>query len=1074
MPYIVHRETFEVSEITKTKRLKTIRKLVNFDAFPDTEFTEIDTMTVDCVGIYSPAIEANYAVVFTYDELSDDFNPIISYLQQFTRKPIEALSERDIETLLEDLTEVSAWVQDCEASASEIKNLYTEALNDGYFDDFLANWKLDRSCLKYSRKNKSSNVEIAPERIVVQLKFFFQFADLFKIWGQKWQYLLLKSYLIQFKTLRFMRTPPSFYAYFNGKLYEFIIELREVMYRFPPRNKSLKGQATTFGLNQAKMDIASIASKMLHIAKSDVYQNMTYIRENLLEEFLRYNAIDLFTTSELDSTQQKFLQIIEESFNLEHGEIKDTTGANVAGFIKKCLYAHYGDKNAEFINNQLKLTQIDNLQEIPLNNYGIQPFMTVGGLLYTRMSHHPFIKGKFGDLDQSSCYATLMSSMNVYLGEPVVLTFKYKRYKPTLKKILEFVQNKKIANDAWFVRVSGELSEAINTLILSDLRFTPKKVTKPTKWDVKKTKQLIANFNRDKTSKKLAVSTLLTKEVKFGLINADLWECIKLLPPSWVDEYLNLQCEVLAYHPPELIGDTVESVQKIAKKLPEESYSEEFDARNGLNTIVRQYHKGNATLRFPISEYWEQLRSKRGEYKKAKNPVQEVYKLFSNSGYGVLACLYLATNNLMASNYITAGARANAWMMVNALNGFGAITDGTGFDWEGIPLRQTFHSVLAKNASYLTHFDTSLKSGLKQTEFNQTWIDESFKPHLSNFYQVPTDHYLVTRFKYELKEETFTTKKGLKWIESKDAEKIKNELSDKWDDYLLENGHTVKTTLFTRYANTNAGNYAKGIDGFVLIDKTEYDFESQEGFVKARSFPGYDEALIEYFVSSLEDKYDMPFANVETKIIKFGDGNALAIKFLNDGVERLAHPMGFSTLAFKIMKLISRSQFLFATERSLKNFETNEEALANISKELLLKSYWDKLPVKQLETLGAEIIPGIDYYAFSKSHPVGIGFELLALAPRAKGNLKATRIAIDEKVQSGCENFNAGLHLNRNFKHAEKFRNLFASIIIQKANAEYRLKQRLINASTEPTILTLTPNHLSTIQQIWVETSDEA
>lgn len=1055
MPYIVNRKTLEVTKIDENTCLRLIHELTDFDILSDTEYTERLTMIIDCIGMYSPLIYPEGTIIWTYKELNKSFNPIIDYIKLFSDKPVVALSESEVNEMVTELEEISEWVQNLEGSGREVKRQFEEALTSGEYDSFLSRWGLSRKALKHTRKHNQSNVEITPQKVKVELKFFFEFADLFKVWGKEWQAEILKGWLIQFRTLRFQRYAPTFYVFFNDVLIEIVVELREIMYRFPPRKKGLADQAKTFGLEQAKMDIAKVASEKLGMVEADVYKNMTYVRENLLEEFLRYNAIDLFTTSDLDLIQQEFLQIIEDNFGLDHDEIKDTTGANVATFLKRLVYSHYGAIHTDLVNRQLKLTRVDSLQDIPLNNYGIQPFMTVGGLLYTRMAHHPFLKGKFGDLDLSSCYATLMSLMNIYIGEPVTLTFKYKRYKPTLREIIEFVNTKQIANDAWLVRVSGKFKEAINTLILSDLRFTPKKVTKNTKWDLKGTKKLVTNFNRDKTSKKLAVSTLLTKEVKFGLVNADLWECIKLLPPAWVEEYLDLQCEVLAYHPPELIVDTVEEFNKIVETLPEESYTEKFDARNGLSTIVSQYHKGNVCLRFPVSDYWGLLKSKREEHKsvikdangkvlKASNPVQEVFKLFLNSGYGVLACLYLATTNLMASNYITAGARANAWLMVNALNGFGAITDGTGFDWERIPLGKTFREVLALNPSYLTHFDISLNSGLSDANLNQKWIDENFNSHLANYYELPSDHYLVKRFKYELKTEKFTAKEN-----------------------------DVESTVFSRYANTNAGNYAKGIEGYVLIDKTEYDFNSQESYVKARSFPGNDNKLIKHFVSSLEDKYVEPFVCEENKIIKFGDGNALAIKFLSDGIEKIAHPMGFSTTAYKIMKLISRSQFLFPTERSLKNFETNEENLLSLSKELLPKSYWSNLPVRELEAFGVEIIPNIDYFAFSKSHPVGVGFELLALAPRAKGDLKGVRITIDEKVQSGCENFNAGLSLNKYKKLGEKFKNLFASIIIRKANAEYRLKQRLIEASSEPTILTLTQDHLTTVAEVWGEVDDD-
>ncbi|MFM6205670.1 hypothetical protein, partial [Planktothrix sp.] len=131
--------------------------------------------------------------------------------------------------------------------------------------------------------------------------------------------------------------------------------------------------------------------------------------------------------------------------------------------------------------------------------------------------------------------------------------------------------------------------------------------------------------------------------------------------------------------------------------------------------------------RFDIGAIWEQLKNNRNKYKKEKNPVQEVLKLFQNSGYGVLACLYLSTNNLMASNQITAQARVGAWMMVNSLNGFAPITDGTAFSWDNVPIGQAFKDILKINPEYVFNYDDSIKSGLHLPKDRQSWIDTKFK-----------------------------------------------------------------------------------------------------------------------------------------------------------------------------------------------------------------------------------------------------------------------------------------------------------------------------------------------------------
>ncbi|MFM6204592.1 hypothetical protein, partial [Planktothrix sp.] len=239
------------------------------------------------------------------------------------------------------------------------------------------------------------------------------------------------------------------------------------------------------------------------------------------------------------------LHLLRTNFKLDDVEIADTTGSNVAKFITDLISKSFNNstdikewkQKESIIKHQLNLTRIDNLQDIELNDFGFQPFLTVGGLLFTRMCNYPYLEGYFSDLDLKSCYATAMSDLKIYLGEPKTVTFKYKN-KPKLKEVIEFIKKKNIPTDGWFIRVSGVLNEAYNTLVLSDLRFTPKKLknsdtipfntdiqsssivaNNPTRYGIKSDKKQLAGFNNEKVGKKLATSTLLLKEIKFGLIN---------------------------------------------------------------------------------------------------------------------------------------------------------------------------------------------------------------------------------------------------------------------------------------------------------------------------------------------------------------------------------------------------------------------------------------------------------------------------------------------------------------------------------------------------------------------------
>jgi hypothetical protein len=218
--------------------------------------------------------------------------------------------------------------------------------------------------------------------------------------------------------------------------------------------------------------------------------------------------------------------------------------------------------------------------------------------------------------------------------------------------------------------------------------------------------------------------------------------------------------------------------------------------------------------------------------------------------------------------------------------------------------------------------------------------------------------------------------------------------------------------------------------------------------------------LVEWYCESLI-KYQQPYEYTENKIIKFSDGNKLAIKVLHtlqDG-EKIIHPMGLSTSAFKCLKLVSSSQFLFQTEKQLRNFETNENVLFEVSKKLLTRSFFETFQHGEKRV-------GVDYFQFSKTHPVGIGLEFLALSHKFDGSIKTIRQCIYKAINSGSTNFNASLNISRSLKYVENFKDIFASIIIKKCNAEIDLINVMRNSVGDNTLLTLSKENIKTLEQI--------
>jgi hypothetical protein len=1050
MPYLIHKDKGQISLLPGDFFPKTLTNFSKLKTVYDTEFTSTFKLTVDSIQLYTPKLNKEYAVVWTGDELTADFNPWFAPFAVFGYD-VQPLTADDLSDLYTDLLEVYNPLVDG-LESKKVRITFETAVATGHFDEFLSKWRLKPEYLQ-CKPVKGSRGEFEPliniPKLVLDYEAFFADVDLFKSVGQNWQYILLESALEARRVIKsndrglISSHPP---VYIDGVMYEVQIKLRDAMSRFPPAKRSLDSQCDILQTQYRKLNVETVelASKLGHDSPNEIKMNMSLFSEMEPILFAEYGAQDCFATDSLSERQEEYLNTIRADFQLDPLEVRDTTGSNVSGFLNDLILKHFGATEGEAkatVTGQRKLGNADKLQSVKLNDFGVQSFQTVGGLLYSRVARYPVLKGYFGDLDESSCYATKLSNMDIYLGQPITSTFKARKYKPSLKEALQVISEQKCPRDAWLIRVSGKLQNAENTLILSDLDFTPKQIKFKTVWDKKPYQASIEQFNAYKTSDGEASSTLLRKEIKFGLVNADILDCLKLLPERWLEEYLDLKVDTLVFIPKDLICDTLEDFNRVRASYDIDEYEEKLDPKTGLKQLAAIRSKANVCLRFPIGKYYQQLKVKRAEYKKAKNPIQEIYKLFLNSGYGALACRHLPVNNLLAANQITASARATSWMMINALNGLQVITDGSTFSWEHIPLGQKFKDLLEVNPTYLVDFDPSVKSNLPFEKFNQQWINKNFKQHFYDFYNVDHNHIPANLYDFELKSEKFADSTG----EQKEID------------------------FFTEFHSTGSGNYSKGLnDSHILIDGSEYSFINQHKNVKARSFRGDNPDLMSWYIDSLENGYKTPRIDTENKIIKFGEAVKMAVKYLKE-VDRLAFPCGFSQTKYKLMKLITRSQFLFKTEKQLKNFERTNQLgkLDGLSKSLLTKTFWKSITLEDLRPYGVtELRSDCDYWRYNKDHPIGLGFELLTLNNSHKGSIESVRNFITDKIQDGVENFNATLNLDRNLLLAAKFKNQFAALIVLRANAEMSLQDILINSAKEPTVTVVSRENVKTLAEL--------
>ena len=1030
----------------------------------DSEFTFRDKLTVDSIQFYIPEILPEYGLVYPYENLTKSFTPWFTPLTDLGVS-VQSLTEDEIQDLACGIAGIYNELTLDISSPKQYRSIATEAINKGLFDTVLEQFSITRESLKYNwnRNDKEGEIIIVFPELTFQLKGFFADVDLFKCIGQDSKDLILESSLESTRVLRFrngnkLQLP---YTYINGTLTECYLELRDVLSRFPVLSgNGLDNQCKVYQADVAKISIAnSVQSKeLIGLTDTQIKENMSLLRQLEPTLFYSYGAVDTFATEALSQKHQLLLDAIRSDFGLEIVDVKDTAGSNVGRFLSDLYVKHFAENSkitlTDIIENSRgniservlsseqivtkcrKAGTLDTLTKLELNQFGLQTFRTVGGLLYSRMSRVPSLTGTFGDLDETSCYSTKLSNINIYLGTPVILTFKLRKSKPKLSEVINFLESN-CPRDGWFVRVSGKFSEVVNTLILSDLRFVNKREKFNTIWDKRLSSKSIQEFNAFKTAPKDAQSTLLTKEIKFGLITADLWSVIKVYPEVWVNEFEGLSVDAMCYIPNGLICDDLETYVSQYGEMPTESYVEKFDPKTGLKNIETIYCRDNLVLRFPASQYYERLKSQRSLYKKAGNPIQEVYKLVSNSSYGALACEHLGCNNLLAANIITGGARATTFLMMNALNGFQCITDGATFNWESIPLGMSFKDICTDFPEYLIHYDSKVSSEIDVTPDNaQQWIDDNFKSHLYSFYGVDNTHIPANLYGFELKEEMF-------------------------------NGS--KTPLFNVFINHGSGSYIKGVDDDLQLFE-DGDFDLSEGAtfakLKARSFKGSDSSLMNWYVNSLTVEYCQPPIYSERQIIKFGLGNVLAIKYLGlSDKSSIAHPMGFVQTNYKLMKLVTRSQFLFQSETQLRNFERNLTKLDILARVACGNGFWDTFN-------HPEMIEGYDYRAYLKTHGIGLGLEFLALNRKHKGSIKSVRNLVADKVDKGVKDFNATFNLDKSLSLGVKFAELFGELVVLRVASEHRLLKQLEQSANEPTVLSVTKEDVRKLEDLIIFESD--
>jgi hypothetical protein len=380
--------------------------------------------------------------------------------------------------------------------------------------------------------------------------------------------------------------------------------------------------------------------------------------------------------------------------------LRPTLGSRVSTFLLRAT----GEKSAagsQQLSSQSRLRSLMSrggahlfAEQPTVSRYGEQTGKVQGALLYSRSSTQFWHQapGMLRDVDMAGCYNEVTARQQVYWGQPVI--FEPGDKKLTLEQAVALV-SRLAPPDGWLIRVSGETTTSPNALLPSNdnalTSFNYNSCVKSGKRRRSQRRAFQIEAAQDPgASHQTSASRLYARAIGAAVVTSDVWKVITVLPKALRAEYENLIVDSVVCYPHKLIANSGAEYDDLVGRLATNSLPWQADLDPDTLEIVCREQVGarHVALRFPLHEYAKSF----GQYRKEAQATygkgsgeERAWKQHANVVYGVLASRHLPTHNFVAANYITARARAEAFLMSQALNAIQTITDGCSYRLDQIP-----------------------------------------------------------------------------------------------------------------------------------------------------------------------------------------------------------------------------------------------------------------------------------------------------------------------------------------------------------------------------------------------------
>ncbi len=663
----------------------------------------------------------------------------------------------------------------------------------------------------------------------------------------------------------FIRPDVEYIKDFDGCVFRVRIETSDLMLPFGPA--SLDRHCQTFlGVN--KSDVLTREEK----------KRMSSTFEQRTPDAYGYAVTDALNTLLVYEQMQEEHATIYKSFKVtdDMPEFRGTMGRRVSDFMQAMIRQHFEPSQhlgtGRRLRRLMQQGSVHLFEEHPrTSRFGTQTGGAHGGLLLSRSPtkfwHES--EGQLRDVDMSGCYNRIIGDINIYVGRPVV--WEPGDHGLSLVDAVEWVR-KHAPDDAWMMRVTGDIPSDCNTLIPSTLDA--------------RTNENIRRRGPLRGCDTVQGSKLFSARVESGVVTSSTWTAINALPAPLRNEYSSLTVDTLLFYPRKLVASDGAAYDALIERFRRDScgWRSDLDLDRLVRTDVEQLDEVHASVKFPAKEYAARFLEERQRAKEqyGKGSGREItWKLMANTMYGVFASKHLPTQNFVAANIVTSTARTNAWLLLTALNAIQVITDGVSFRKDQIPA---------------CTFSECLKL---QPDFSLRRAEEGGPIPFLNPGDVPSDDKQFTNW----------FRKHVKWFFESEDPAFQRLIALPVMEHKRD---PMGSETFDALACDGSGNYIK-------CCKSEDGFSAVESAL--RGYGGDAKRTVESWIMSTYPTGQLqdlcPLVEDEV-LLKLNPAKQAARRALKSGLKEVVLPLGYPYRRILAYKSLKPSAFVFRTPKQYK------------------------------------------------------------------------------------------------------------------------------------------------------------